>query len=208
MIKMKLVNEIGIAISPVEPVGVPRVTDSDQHCSLVRLAREGRTFYACNEDISCPLARFNLGSDSRTDKNLSYLAKTLVDWGDAENETIARRYLENATTLEMAEKYICYFPISNPKLKPDVVIKIGSPEELMPLVRAITRFTGQRTPGIVSGVGAMCGECTAIPLVTGQPNVSLGCGGSRPHARLDQDQLLLALPFKVYHLLKSSIRNW
>ena len=66
-----------------------------------------------------------------------------------------------------------------------------------------TRLTGQRTQGIASGVGGMCGECTAIPLMTGRANISLGCGGSRPNARLNPDQLLLALPISTYRLLSA-----
>ena len=36
---MKLINEIGIAISPTKPQGLARVTRSDSHCALVGLAR-------------------------------------------------------------------------------------------------------------------------------------------------------------------------
>jgi uncharacterized protein (DUF169 family) len=169
----------------------------------VGYAREGRAFYAQNEDISCPLARFNLGLDQVTPERLGELAKTLVGWSDAKNEEIALRYLKSATTLGISKKYICYFPMENSRMAPDVVVKIGSPEEFMPLLRTITRLTGRRTQGVASGVGAMCGECTAIPMVTGKPSISLGCGGSRPHARLAPDQLLLALPIEPYRLLHS-----
>jgi uncharacterized protein (DUF169 family) len=203
---MKLATEIGITVLNAAPVGVPRVTAPDRHCALVGLAREGKTFYAGNEDISCPLARFNLGLDPKTEEHSAELAQILVNWNDAENQKIALCYLKSATTLEVGEKYLCYFPLPSSDLAPDVVVKMGSPEEFMPLVRTMTRLTGRRTPGIASGVGAMCGECTAIPIVTGGPNISLGCGGSRPHARLDPDQLLLALPIEVYRLLRGDGR--
>ena len=201
---MELVDEVGLVISATKPVGLSRITSPERHCSFVGFAREGRTFYAQNEDISCPLARFNLGLDQMTPEKLGELARTLVSWSDAQNEEIALRYLKSATTLDVSEKYICYFPMENTKLVPDVVVKIGSPEEFMPILRTITRLSGQRVQGVASGVGAMCGECTAIPIVTGNPNISLGCGGSRPHARLAPDQLLLALPIEVYRLLYGS----
>jgi uncharacterized protein (DUF169 family) len=201
---MELVDEVGLVISATKPVGLSRITSSEHHCSFVGFAREGRTFYAQNEDISCPLARFNLGLDQVTPERLGELARTLVSWSDAQNEEIALRYLKSATTLDVSEKYICYFPMENTKMVPDVVVKIGSPEEFMPILRTITRLSGRRVQGVASGVGAMCGECTAIPMVTGNPNISLGCGGSRPHARLAPDQLLLALPIEVYRLLYGS----
>ena len=200
---MKLINEIGIAISPTKPQGLARVTRSDSHCALVGLAREGRSFYARNEDISCPLARFNLGLEEMKGERLRELARILVSWGDAESEEIAMEYLKSAITLDVGEKYICYFPMKDAKITPDVVVKVGSPDEFMPLIRTITRLTGRRTQGIASGVGGMCGECTAIPLMTGRANISLGCGGSRPKARLNPDQLLLALPISTYRLLSA-----
>jgi len=209
---VELVDEVGLVISATKPVGLLRVTSPERHCSFVGFAREGRTFYAQNEDISCPLARFNLGLGEVTPERLGELAKTLVGWSDAQNEEVALRYLKSATTLDVSEKYICYFPVENSKhaleqseaMVLDVVVKVGSPEEFMPLIRTITRLTGRRIQGVASGVGAMCGECTAIPMVTGRPNISLGCGGSRPHARLAPDQMLLAMPIDVYRLLGSS----
>jgi uncharacterized protein (DUF169 family) len=206
-----IVDEVGLVISATKPVGLSRVTSPEHHCSFVGFARGGRAFYAQNEDISCPLARFNLGLDQVTPERLGELARTLVGWSDAQNEEIALRYLKSAVTIDASEKYICYFPMENSKhalersegMVPDVVVKMGSPAEFMPLIRTITRLTGRRTQGVASGVGAMCGECTAIPMVTGEPNISLGCGGSRPHARLAPDQLLLALPMEHYRLLHS-----
>ncbi len=57
------------------------------------------------------------------------------------------RYLKSATTLDVSEKYICYFPMKNGKhaikqsggIMPDVVVNVGSPEELMPLIRKLLR---------------------------------------------------------------------
>lgn len=139
---MRLATEIGITIFDTAPVGTARVAAPDRHCSLVRLAREGHIFYARNEDITCPLARFNLGLAPKTDGNLAELARTLVSWNDAEHKEVALRYLKTATTLEVGEKTICYFPLPNPELAPDVVIKIGSPEEFMPLVRTMHASPG------------------------------------------------------------------
>ncbi|MCK4786387.1 MAG: DUF169 domain-containing protein [Desulfobacteraceae bacterium] len=200
---MELVDEVGLVISATRPVGLSRITSPECHCSFVGYAREGRAFYTQNEDISCPLARFNLGLDQVTPERLGELARTLVSWSDAQNEEIALRYLKSAVTIDVSKKYICHFPMENTKMAPDIVVKIGSPEEFMPILRTITRLSGRRVQGVASGVGAMCGDCTAIPMVTGRPNISLGCGGSRPHARLAPDQLLLALPIEPYRLLHS-----
>jgi len=42
-------------------------------------------------------------------------------------------------------------------LLPSVIVMLGSLKKFMNLVQIITRLTGKRTEGILSGVGAMCG---------------------------------------------------
>jgi len=203
-----LFDEIGIAISNARPSGIPRVKRADKHCFFVGQARDGHMFYAQSDDVSCPLARFNLGLDAKSDKNLLALARTLVDWGDAKTEEIALRYLNSAHTLPLENKYIIYFPMPYDKLLlPSVIVMLGSSKKFMSLVQIITRLTGKRTEGILSGVGAMCGECTAIPILTGKTNISLACGGSRPQTKLEDSELFMALPSKVYNILEPFLKH-
>ena len=183
-------NRIGIASVKESPSGIERVKFPDKHCHFVGQAREGAILYARSEDISCPLARFYLGFE----KNLKELSRTLVSWDDVLNEKVALSYLQEGLSLKKGEKYIVYFPYPNKNLKADVVIIIDNPQEIMALVQRFSRTTGKRIKASLSGIGAMCGECTAYPLITGQANVSLGCYGSRPGVNLRKEELFLALP--------------
>jgi len=194
-------NRIGIAIVKKSPSGIKRVKSLDKHCHFVGQAREGAILYAKSEDISCPLARFYLGLE----KNLKELSRTLVSWDDAIDEKVALTYLNSGHCLKESEKCIIYFPYPIPRLdtkrltgqenlKADVVIIIDNPQEIMVLVQKFSRTTGKRITASLSGIGAMCGECTAYPLITGQANVSLGCYGSRPGVNLSKEELFLALP--------------
>lgn len=201
-------DQIGIAISNARPSGIPRVKRADKHCFFVGQARDGHMFYAQNDDVSCPLARFSLGLDAKSDKNLLALARTLVEWGDAKTEEIALRYLNSAHTLPLENKYIIYFPMPYDKLLlPSVIVMLGSSKKFMSLVQIITSLTGKRTEGILSGVGAMCGECTAIPILTGKTNISLACGGSRSETKLEDGELFVALPSKVYNQLEPFLKH-
>lgn len=201
-------DEVGIAVSNTRPSGIPRVKRADKHCLFVGQARDGHMFYAQNDDISCPLARFNLGLDAKSDKSLLALAKTLVEWGDAKSEEVALYYLNSALTLPLENKYIIYFPMPYDKLLlPSVIVMLGTSRKLMSLVQIATRLTGERIEAILGGVGAMCGECTAIPVVTGKINISLGCSGSRSQTRLEDGELFMALPSKVYNLLEPVLKR-
>ena len=194
-------NKIGIKITKDKPVNIPRAKNPLKHCSAVGLARTGKRFYVQNNDISCPLARYNLGLEEPNDKSMHELASILVGWGDANTQEIGLRYLKSRPKLPFAKKYIIYFPMPDSEYKPNVTIEISMPNDLMLRIRELTASTGESVSGFMSGVGAMCGECTAYPILTGNSNVSVGCTGSRPGAELKQDELFFAIPefFKGRH---------
>ncbi len=182
---------MGLSLTVKEPVGISCLEKSDKHCHFISRAREGDSFYIRREAISCPLARFYLGIEN---PNVKSLAKTLVGWDDSHDEDTAVRYLKSAPRLENCPGYIVYFPYPHENLKPDVIIRIGSPGDIMGLIQRFSCLTGARVEASLSGIGAACGECTAYPLATGKENVSLGCYGSRPGMGLNQGELLLAFP--------------
>ena len=203
----KLQNRIGIKITKDKPGDFTRAKRPLKHCSAVGLARTGERFYVQNNDISCPLARYNLGLEEPDDKFMHELARTLVGWGDANTQDIGLKYLQSRPKLPYAKKYILYFPVPDNEYEPDVIIEISNPHELMLRVRELTARTGDSIGGFMSGVGAMCGECTAYPILTGKPNISVGCTGSRPGAELKRDELFLAIPASYISYLSISDRG-
>jgi len=73
------------------------------------------------------------------------------------------------------------------------------PNEAMEQLLAITTATGMSCEGQVGGLGAMCGECTATPLLTNKATLSPGCPGSRREAFLAEDELFLSMPYQLYN---------
>jgi uncharacterized protein (DUF169 family) len=59
-------------------------------------------------------------------------------------------------------------------------------------------MTGEKSDGYVSGIGALCGECTALPLRTKKAAISVGCDGSRREAFLTPEEMFLAIPYPLY----------
>ena len=143
---------------------------SDAFCGWVGKARSGRDIYIGEENISCPLAKYKLGYEKPLD-----LEGTLVSWGDASSRKEAQFYLNNTVTIRERKK----FHISQKMENPNLIIYFGKPDEIMRLVRDYSSKTGKRIQSSISGIGAMCGELCAVPYVTGQPCLSVGCGGSR-----------------------------
>jgi len=81
---------------------------------------------------------------------------------------------------------------------PDLVLLILNPEEVFRHVLSITASTGERSDGLVGGIGALCGECTALPLQTKKAAISVGCDGSRREAFLSPKEMFLAIPYSLY----------
>ncbi len=143
-----------------------------EFCRWVELARQGAAVVIGKENISCSLAQFKLGYGR--DRGLE---RTLVSWYDAKDEATAARYLDN--TVCFAKGAVEYIQLGRELDAPDLVVLFGTPSEIMERVRAFTRDTGNRIEAWLSGVGGMCGELCAYPYVTGSPNISVGCSGSR-----------------------------
>ncbi len=188
---------IGIAVLDYLPLGVDRAETASRHCTFVGEARRGRVLWASAEDVTCLLARFNLGLDLPDERTLEALAATLVGWGTAKDLKTARRFLSLLSPLPFGERVFVYAPLEALPFPPDLVLRILRPEEAMRRLYALVAATGERAHSASGGPGALCGDCTALPLLTGRPALSAGCRGSRREVSLAEEELFLALPYPL-----------
>jgi uncharacterized protein (DUF169 family) len=187
-------NIVGIKISTERPEDIMRTENVTEYCTFVGIARTGMRFYSQNDDISCPLARYNLGLQEFDENTTNGLIRSLIGWGDAKTEDVGMKYLETRIPLKLEEKFIIFFPYPDKDYEPDIIIEFTNPGNLMAKVRRHTYLTGEPINCTASGVGALCGECTAIPKTTKKPTISLGCNGTRERAKLENNELILAVP--------------
>jgi len=193
-----MINTLGIAILDHLPLGVEHVSSSGRYCTFVGQARQGGLVWAAGQEITCPLARFNLGLDLPNQETADALACTIIGWGMARDQETARRFIETLMPLPFGERVFVYGPLFAMPFPPDLVLLILRPGEAMERLLAITTVTGRPCEGRVGGLGALCGECTAVPLLTDKAALSPGCPGSRREAFLAQDELFLSMPYQLY----------
>ena len=98
-------NQIGIKFTITNHTEAVR-----EYCSFIGMARTGLRFYSENQDISCPLAKYQLGLESFNDQLIDALTRSLIGWGDAKEKNIALKFISSRPTLPVDEKYIIYFP--------------------------------------------------------------------------------------------------
>jgi len=192
-----MIDAIGIAVLDHLPLGVDHVQASGRHCTFAGLARQGRAVWASGDDITCPLARFNLGLDAPDAETMARISAALVEWKAARDLDTAARLLSSFPRLPFGERVFVYAPLDAAPVYPDLVLRVVRPSDAVQWLRALGAATAERAEGRSGGVGALCGECTAFPLVTGRAAVSLGCPGCRREAFLAPDEILLALPYSL-----------
>jgi DNA-binding transcriptional ArsR family regulator len=77
-------------------------------------------------------------------------------------------------------------------LDADVVIFLVNAEQAMKIIATLNR--GAPLNFKVSSSMALCRDATAIPILTGKPNISLLCGGARMYGRFDKNIFALGVP--------------
>jgi uncharacterized protein (DUF169 family) len=189
-------DKIGIKICKRKPKNIERTNEVINHCAMIAKARKGRIFYAQPEDYKCALARFNLGLQKRVKAFQNSVVRCLISHGHAKDEETATKCLESKKKLKVERKYLIYFPLYKKILEPDLIVLIGLPEEIMNIVHKISKDSGKAISACMSGTSAMCGEITAYPLVTSEPNISLGCCGSRNFGELKREEMVMGIPLK------------
>lgn len=195
-----MTGAVGIACVETAPVGVARAAGPSRHCSFVGQARQGKTLWTASDDINCPIARHILGCDL-TGGGWRSAAAAFVESKLAKDSNAAVRLLQGFRALEPRRRVFVYFPAEEAPVPADIVVRFLKPEEAMRQLRAVVTATGERAEVHTAGSAAMCGDCTAGPLVTGRVAFSPGCPGSRREIPLAVDEVLLALPGKIERVL-------
>lgn len=90
-------------------------------------------------------------------------------------------------------------PLEKCSFEPDVVIVVGDPRRIMRITTVLSQLEG-REPVVVKFKGefAVCGECTAIPLMENRGNLSMLCSGSRMFAGYRDDEMTLGFPLEEF----------
>ncbi len=193
-----------------EPVGVNLYLETDplpegltftrenlkSYCQALVLAGEGRTLLLKGEQMGCKLGTSVLGFEKEMegfidDGVLEKYGVGLFGSEEASAATIRGSiYLEAGKTRAALIAPLSAF--SNP---PQVVVFTADSEQVMWLLYAVNYGRGGRMDLPQSG-GALggCSDITALPLLTGAPNVTFLGLGCRLKSAIDACHLMLGTP--------------
>ncbi|MBP2031259.1 uncharacterized protein (DUF169 family) [Methanohalophilus levihalophilus] len=173
---------------PLTPVAVkfnsdetPNISSPMRYCEMVRKsAALGTTFTATVDEMSCASAEVSLGF-------------TEPSYG----EVYPR--VKPADT-----KQITVSPLDKTEFEPDAVVVVGSSAKLMRIAATLAKVEGGMIASKFKGEFAVCGECTAIPVMENKTNLSMLCSGARMFSDYRSDELAFGFPLDSFvHLVES-----
>ncbi len=200
----KLVDALGLKHEPVAisllrkgqhaPEGYREPESNIRHCQSIMRARKGEMLVVPASKHACPVGGSALGLMPVPEKVAS--GEFHYNMGMYESPQAAKTTLEKRVTLgEENVTATMVSPLSKAKVKPDVVVVTGTPEQMFWLIPAASTFSvGGRVTVDMASVQASCEDSTILPYVTGNVNISLGCFGCRKTTDIGPDEMLVGIP--------------
>ena len=192
------------------PENIP-LTERDlkSYCQAVILAGEGETLLLEKEKMGCKLGTSVLGFEKDMeafldDGVLEKYGVGLFETEEASAETILKStYLEKGQT-----RAALIAPLPAFDATPQVVVFTANSEQIMWLLYAVNYEKGGRMDLPQSG-GALggCADITALPLLTGEPNITFLGLGCRLKSAIGPCDLMMGINGKDLELVYQHIQD-
>jgi uncharacterized protein (DUF169 family) len=179
------------------PSGMEELDKTIRHCMMVSIARkEGKAFYATVGKHECNGGAWALGL-----KELTPTLKTgefYFKLGKFASSAACKRTIDRVPHLNFGDTYATmYAPLEKTPFTPQIVIIIANPRGMLKLAQSSLFRLGGRIYAGFSGIQSVCSDATAQTYLTGQPNFSLGCDGSRKFSGITEDEMVMGLPAEM-----------
>jgi uncharacterized protein (DUF169 family) len=213
----ELVDTLHLKTSPVAvhlvqeneelPSGIPRIGENIRHCQMVdSVRRKGFQFYSVLEDHMCKGGAAVMGLSEMGEKlKTGEVYYHLNHFGslDAAKSTMEKvpRVAGNSV------KAVVYSPLEKTTFKPDVVLIITTPKQVMELSQALLHNSGGRVNASFAGKQSVCADGVAYPFLSGEAGVTVGCSGSRKYTEIKDDEMIISIPVDMLPGLVASART-
>ncbi|MCL2786418.1 MAG: DUF169 domain-containing protein [Methanomassiliicoccaceae archaeon] len=162
------------------------------YCQTVLSARHGNGYMMPTESHMCNVGASVLGLMPRPEKVASgefHFTQKVHDSIDA-----TKRMIDDSASIPFRTKGTVACPLRDANFVPDVVIFADIPERIYWFSGLRTAADGGRVTYTTAPFQGACVDTTAVPVVTGSPNISLGCMGCRKKTDLAPDELMIGVP--------------
>ena len=187
------------------PEGIPELEETTRHCRMVSLAREGQVFYAPDAKHQCGGGAWALGLREKgaTLKTGQHYFKL----GKYETINASRRTMESVPSLPQETYATLYAPLEKAEFEPSVVIIFAKPLAMLKLAQATLAKVGGRIHPEFAGIQSICSDAAAHVLLTGKPNFSLGCDGSRKFSGIKDEEMVAGFPIELLEEVVAGVKK-
>ncbi|MHC1631237.1 MAG: DUF169 domain-containing protein [Methanotrichaceae archaeon] len=209
-------NPVGVALFRREediPDNIEEIKENRRHCQMVLGAgRDGEVYLATKDTHACKGGATGIGlidwplNISSGNLYLSKLHKNVI-------QGVARRVVAAMPRPAPGSTVATLIgPLENMKTTPDVVIFVGKPFQARRIIQAVVYKHGGRLSFNSAVIQSFCVDATAVPYLTGNVNISMGCDGAAKNAGLKDDEVVVGIPFElledIYTVFNEHHEGW
>ena len=188
------------------PPGMEELDKTIRHCTMVNIARnEGKTFYATAGKHECNGGAWALGLREITPtlKNGDFYFRL----GKYDSAAACKRTIDRVPHIGSGETYATlYAPLEKTPFTPHVIMIVTTPRNMLKLAQSTLFRLGGRIHAEFSGIQSVCSDATAQTYLTGQPNFSLGCDGSRRFSGIADDEMVMGFPAEMLPEITTALK--
>ncbi len=188
------------------PEGMAELDKTIRHCMMVNLVRtEGKIFYSTSLKHECNGGAWALGLREITPalKSGDFYFKL----GKYQSAASCKRTIDNVSHLGAGETYATmYAPLEKTPFTPHVILIVTNPRNMLKLAQSTLFRLGGRIHAEFSGIQSSCSDATARTYLTGQPNFSVGCDGSRKFSGISDDEMVMGFPAEILPEIASALK--
>lgn len=202
-----------------KPVGIKFLFDKEEfdnfkaktmngiipYCTLVRNASKGEDCKASLENFACLGAATALGLLKPNNSTIS--GKRRSQNGSYKNLCVSRSISRDMIYCQHEIYGVAAMPLEKFLVEPDVVIIITDPYNAMRIMQGNAYHNGVSKEIKLSGMQAICQECTSLPFETNNINISMMCSGTRLLAQWKRNELGIGIPFNKFATIVDGIKE-
>ncbi|NLN71699.1 MAG: DUF169 domain-containing protein [Thermoplasmatales archaeon] len=176
------------------PDGIKRPEGQRSHCQFISDAMAGACTLVLPEDLSCNVGTSSLGMIPTPEKIAN--GEYHFNLGLHESKDAAKKMIDTRTDLppgSVIGEIVC--PLNKADFVPDVVVFTDTPERIYWIAALETAETGGRMNYVTAPFQCMCEDSVVVPVVSGKPNISMGCYGTRRRTSVKQDEMMIGVPY-------------
>lgn len=212
LIEILQINTSPVAVHLVKtdeeiPAGINHIGETTRHCQMVdNVRRLGTQFYSFLDDQMCKGGAAVMGLTEMSPKlrsgevyyNLNHFSSL-----DSAKSTMGRVPMVEANSI----KAVVYSPLEKVTFKPDVILIIATPKQVMELSQALLHKSGGRVNAGFAGKQSVCADGVAYPYLTGEAGVTIGCSGSRKYTKIQDEEMIMSIPVDMLPAMVESAKS-